>query len=371
MPDDHLYQRRNLYFDLSARIAQIDNPRLQSMFANSEPLNNWGRREVLDLGPSKVFVKRVPLTTLEYDNMFSTRNLYDLPLYYNYGLGSVGFGVFRELVTHIKTTNWVLDGVIANFPLMYHYRVTPFDGPRAEMDLPRHARYVAYWGGSESIGRYMLDRANANYELLLFLEYIPHTVATWLHDHPSKLPLVMSDMQATVAFLRKHGIIHLDAHFFNMLTDGKRVYLTDFGLALDRQFELTPEEKQFYTKNSYYDYGLLLWNLGAYLVGMYHRLPDADKDLLADRFGIKPELSFDELVPLLLKNLDEIVSGGLMKPNRSYLVTLRKYWSIVTLMADFYSTMRRNDAKDTRFEHAMLRRLLKETGVLEETGKQQ
>src|SRR5205085_11111251 len=116
----------------------------------------------------------------EVENLFSTRNLYDLPTFYNYGVGSAGFGVFRELLTHIKTTNWVRAGEIATFPLTYHYRIIPFSGPRAELDMERHQRYVAYWGESAGVGKYMLDRANANYELALFLEHIPHTLGPWL-----------------------------------------------------------------------------------------------------------------------------------------------------------------------------------------------
>ena len=70
--------------------------------------------------------------------MFSTKNLYDLPTYYQYGVGSAGFGVFRELVANIKTTNWVLQGAIANFPLLYHARIIPFSGERPDVDMERH-----------------------------------------------------------------------------------------------------------------------------------------------------------------------------------------------------------------------------------------
>ena len=52
--------------------------------------------------------------------------------------------------------------------------------------------------------------------------------------------MVLAEMCATITFLRNQGIIHLDTNFFNMLTDGTRVYLTDFGLALDQHFELRP-----------------------------------------------------------------------------------------------------------------------------------
>ncbi len=34
--------------------------------------------------------------------------------------------------------------------------------------------FVEYWGNNENVSNYMLDRANAKYELVLFLEYIPY-----------------------------------------------------------------------------------------------------------------------------------------------------------------------------------------------------
>jgi hypothetical protein len=59
-----------------------------------------------------VFMKKIPLTTLEYNNMFDTSNLYNLPTFYNYPIGSAGINCFRELTMHIKTTKWVLEGKI-------------------------------------------------------------------------------------------------------------------------------------------------------------------------------------------------------------------------------------------------------------------
>src|SRR5215216_5974028 len=173
MPVYDLQSRRARYFTLSSALAQLDNAQLRAFFESNQLQQGWGRNHTLDIGRSKVFVKRLPLTDTEYENMFSTKNLYDLPTYYNYGVGSAGFGVFRELVVNIKTTNWVLEGATANFPLLYHYRILPFSGERPEVDMERHQRYVEYWNGNENIGRYMLARANANYELALFLEHMP------------------------------------------------------------------------------------------------------------------------------------------------------------------------------------------------------
>ena len=218
MAKNHIELRRKKYFNLSSQIAQLDNLQLHSLFDDNASRTGWGINHIIDLGQSKVFVKRVPVTNIEYDNLFSTKNLYDLPTYYNYGVGSAGFGVFRELVTHIKTTNWVLDGAIPNFPLMYHYRIIPFSGQRANVDMERQKGYVEYWGNSANIGNYMLDRANANYELVLFLEYIPHVLETWLLENPSKFQRALDDLGTTITFLREKGIIHFDMHFQNILT---------------------------------------------------------------------------------------------------------------------------------------------------------
>ena len=228
MVKNHIELRRKRYFKLSSEIAHLDNAQLRCLFASSE-LNEsstgWGMNHTIVVGESKVFVKRVPVTNIEYENQFSTKNLYDLPTYCNYGFGSTGFGVFRELVTHIKTTNWVLEGAIsegaseaiANFPLMYHYRIVAFFGQRVDVHRSRLKDYVEYWGNSANAGKYVLDRAIANYELVLFLEYIPYTLETWLRENPNKLLSPLEDLRTTIDFLKTKEIIHFDAHFRNVL----------------------------------------------------------------------------------------------------------------------------------------------------------
>jgi hypothetical protein len=364
MADDSLQQRLKRYFDLSTRIALLDNTQLPALFGAVGDDSSYGTNHTITLGRSKVFVKRVPVTDLEYDNMFSTRNVYDLPTFYNYGFGSAGLGVFRELVAHTKTTNWVLSGEIANFPLMYHYRLVPFSGEHEAVDMEYHARYMKYWGGNENVGRYMLDRADARYELILFLEHFPHTVAPWLVADVSRLPHLIAEMYATLSFLRKNGILHMDAHFNNMVTDGKHIYLTDFGLVLDRQFDLSPAEKEFFSQNSYYDFGYLLWALGFSLFRLYQDLSKADKERLTERYGIMPGGSSEEVVYQLLSNIGNIASDDILKLDKNYIATLERYQAVGTFMRDFYIKMRKNNAKDNHFDNAKLRRLLMDADFL-------
>lgn len=363
-----LHRRRVRYSTLSTQLAYLDNAHLCSLMPDTKTEGGWGRNHTIDIGSSKVFVKRIPVTDIEYQNMFSTANLYNLPTYYNYGIGSVGFGVFRELAMHIKTTNWVLEGTIETFPLMYHYRIMPFSGARAEVDMARHNEYVEYWGNNENIGRYILDRTNARYELVLFLEHIPYVFEPWLFENPKKLGSALDELRATIAFLRKHGIVHFDAHFYNILTDGELFYLTDFGLVLDRQFSLTEEETAFLSRHMYYDYGEVLSSLGFMIVQAFDVLSEVEKSAVRASLAIPENTRTPELVPVLLKHIEQIHAAGLLKLDPGYVAAIVKYRSAITLMQDFMSAMWANNSKDTPFPHARLQRILKETAFLKRRG---
>ncbi len=370
MAHNSIELRRTKYFKLSSHVAQLNNAELHSLLDNSESHESstgWGSSQVVILGQSKVFVKRVPVTNLEYDNLFSTRNLYDLPTYCNYGIGafaSTGFGVFRELVTHLKTTHWVLEGEIATFPLMYHYRIIPFVGQRAAVDRSQHSRYVESWGNSENAGKYVLDRAIANYELVLFLEYIPYVLETWLRENPNKLQKPLNDLRATVDFLRMKGIIHFDAHFQNVLTDGEQAYLTDFGLTLDKSFALTKEEESFFKQHIFYDYGEVLRNLGHLIRPVYDACSENDQRRIMAKYNIKAGLQPYELRSLLLNHIEQIHADGDMQLDALYVASIVNYRRIIALMQDFFVAMWGNHQKDTKLDHAKLQRLLKETGFL-------
>jgi hypothetical protein len=307
-----LQARRARYFTLSSQIAQLDNAQLRTLFDATETRRGWGRNHTLDIGRAKVFVKRLPLTDIEYDNMFSTKNLYDLPTYYNYGVGSAGFGVFRELVANIKTTNWVLEGAITNFPLLYHYRIIPFSGERPDVDMERHQRYVEYWNSNENIGRYMLARANVNYELALFLEHMPYAVEPWLRENPHKISQVLEDLRNAVTFLRKNGIVHFDANFDNVLSDGEHAYLTDFGLVLDKRFTLTHDETLLLKQSAYYDYGEVLGSIGFLLYDIYAALPDNDKQKVMEKYGIADETHPAGQMSIVLNNIEEIIAEDIL-----------------------------------------------------------
>lgn len=365
--------RRDRFFKLSSQIARLDTAQLQFLLDPKEPQLGWGQTHKIVLEKAKVFVKRIPVTILEYNNLFSTKNLYNLPTYFNYGLGSAGLGVaglgvFRELITHIKTTHWVLTGETAAFPLLYHYRIIPFYGPRTQVDPERLIGFVSYWGESANVGKYMLDRANARHELFLFLEYIPHVLETWLLDNPNKLQKSLDDLRTTITFLRKKAIIHFDAHFRNVLTDGEQIYLTDFELALDKSFALNKDEKAFFEQNTFYDYGEVLRNLGHLIRFAYDSCSQRDKSRLMERYDIPVGLQPYDLGTRLLNNIEQIHMDGIILLDDFYVASVVRYRSIIMLMRNFYYKLWINNKKDTKLPHKILQQLLRQTGFLPSTG---
>lgn len=351
--------RKKRYFKLSSQIAELDNTQLLSLLNDREPTpssTGWGTNRVIQLGQSQVFVKCIPVTTLEYDNLFSTKNLYNLPTAYNYGFGSTGLGVFRELVAHLKTTYWVLEDTIATFPLLYHYRIMPFSGQRIEIE-------VDHWS-HPSVRNYALDRAHANHELVLFLEYIPHVLDAWLRENPHQLQHYLDDLCRTIAFLRTKGIIHFDAHFRNILTDGEQIYLTDFGLVLDKGFALTKDEEAFFEQNTFYDYGEVLRNLGHLIRSSYDSCSEPDQHKIMEKYGIKAGLKPYEVGAILLDNIEQIQADGEMKLDEFYVASIIKYRRIIALMQSFFAAMWGDEQKATKLPHAELQQLLQETGFL-------
>ncbi|MFE4460197.1 protein kinase family protein [Nocardia tengchongensis] len=228
-----------------------------------------GKSALLEVAGTPVFVKRVPLTDLERlpEHVRSTANLFDVPPFYHYGVGLIGgagFGAWRELAVHTMTTNWVLAAEYECFPLMYHWRVLPDTTPLPE-ELADIDRAVAYWDGRPQVRHRIEALRDSSASIALFLEYIPQTLHEWLNvqieagDEAADraCAMVERELAAGTAFMNSRGLLHLDAHFWNILTDGRRLYFGDYGLSLSSAFDISPEEAVFFDRNQSYDRGFI------------------------------------------------------------------------------------------------------------------
>lgn len=221
-----------------------------------------GKSALLEVAGTPVFVKRVPLTDPERqpDSVRSTANVFELPVFCQYGIGGPGFGAWRELAVHTMTTNWVLAGQYEGFPLMYHWRVLP-DSTSLPEELADVERAVAYWGGGSQVRRRIEALQQSSASVALFLEYIPQNLHQWLGEQMDAggeaadraCTMVEKNLEAGTSFMNSRGLLHFDAHFENILTDGQRLFFADYGLAISSRFELSQEEAGFFDRHRTYD----------------------------------------------------------------------------------------------------------------------
>ncbi|MFF7869939.1 protein kinase family protein [Streptomyces qaidamensis] len=253
------------YDAVATSLALLGDAELHELVHRATPLGTGigGSSARLDVSGTPIFVKRVPLTDLELrpEHRRSTANLFGLPMICQYGIGGPGFGAWREVSAQTMTTNWVLSGQFQGFPLMYHWRVLPEEDPHRAEELADVEKAVAYWGGSAGVRRRVEALHRSSACVTLFLEYLPQTLHSWLTTQVQAgdealdraCSLAEKELVAGTSFMNGRGLLHFDAHFENILTDGRRLYFADFGLALSTRFDLTRPEADFYDEHSAYD----------------------------------------------------------------------------------------------------------------------
>lgn len=265
--DTHATNRRINYGTISTQLAFLSDQRLSELLEKATPLHKGigGMSAFLEICNTPIFVKKIRLTNLERrpENIMSTANLFELPLYYQYGVGSAGFGAWRELAIHIMTTNWVLTDACPNFPLMYHWRILPTTSPEpmSAEQLKALEEEVKYWEGSAAVRARLEAIHNASAEIIMFMEYFPENLYKWFGHQISKggeaadssITMVEHDLKSATSFMNERGLLHFDAHFCNIVTDGYHLYFTDFGLALCSRFELSKAECEFLEQHQNYD----------------------------------------------------------------------------------------------------------------------
>ncbi|WP_405085540.1 serine/threonine protein phosphatase [Microbispora sp. NBC_01389] len=270
-------ERIHRYGDVASALALQSDRQLGESLERAQILGSGigGTSALLAIDGVPVFAKRVPLTDLERrpGNVMSTANLFGLPPFCQYGIGGPGFGTWRELAANVMTTNWVLAGRSAAFPLLYHWRVLPGAPPPGDEHADIEA-VVQYWHGSPAVRDRLHAVARASASVVLFQEFIPYNLDTWLAAQLAAgqdaaiaaSAMVESCMLTDVAFMNAQKLMHFDAHFGNILTDGERLYIADLGLAVSPRFDLSTQEILFLERNRTHDLGYAMMRLVNWLV---------------------------------------------------------------------------------------------------------
>jgi hypothetical protein len=244
-----------------------------------------------------------------------------------------------------------------NFPLLYHYRIVPRSHRPSSDNLQAHARA---WNNSKRIEAFVHERSTASHELLLFLEFVPYTLSHWLRSHLDRTSWAVREMGAILNFLRAQGIVHFDCHHRNVLTDGERLYLSDFGQALDEAFELDSAEADLKKRSLHYDAGEFAANLPFYAVSVYRELSERGRARAAQACGTDDPASLDRptLLALLQEQLEHLVERGLLELPADYVEVTVQFREASRLMDQFFMRMMRSRRKNILLDDQRLGALL-------------
>ncbi|STX51768.1 Uncharacterised protein [Legionella busanensis] len=299
---------------------------------NSQVSSLGNINALMQISKQTVFIKAIYLSELEClpENYLSTTNFFQLPLYYQYGIGSLGFGAWRELSAQQMASNWVLSGQCSYFPLLYQWRI---------INIPPHTinstildsveKEVSIWHKEPTICYRHLARHTGQKVLLLFLEHIPFTLHDWLLSIKKESLLsgtlfqeIDNALTSIFSFINKQGMQHFDAHFKNILTDGQQVYLSDFGLAISDQFKLSESEKTYFKQHQTYDQTYKAFFLIYWLI----------------EYLLKPELNSNKDFSILLQEFTQKNTTDLP----TYLKMFEHYLPIALRMDKFYQKLKAN-----------------------------
>jgi hypothetical protein len=322
---------------VATSLALLSDRRLGQLVEDAPVIGSGigGTSMLLHVDDTPVFAKCVRLTDLERqpEHVMSTANLFDLPVWCQYGVGSPGFGVWRELAAHAMTTSWVLAGRLASFPLLYHWRV--LDTPASAAPLPDELadidRAVEFWHGSDAVRRRIEALVQSSATVVLFLEYLPLSLPVWLKGQVASgddgadaaVAQVERHLWADVTSMNAAGLFHFDAHFDNILTDGEQLYFADFGLATSPRFELSAAESSFLDANRSHD----TWHTITRLVDW----------LVTELVGVPDWTDRDEFIRQCANGHDPV---GLV-PSAAAIV--KRYAPVAVIVNDFYRRLHLED----------------------------
>ena len=312
----------------------------------------WSTTGAVELDGAPVFVKRVPVTARELTQPGATLNHFELPDFYHYGVGSAGFGAFREAQALRSVTDWMAQGEAGRFPLLYHQRLLPGSaGPwRGGMSLDD---YVGYWAGSSAVADMMRQREAATHELWMFLEFVPHMVSDWLMDDgQGQVDTVIAQMAEATAVLRSHGMVHFDAHLANVMTDGVSIYLADFGLVCSADFDISRDERGFLARHDHYDLGLAIAYLGIVLAMRVDREAEEVKDQVGRACGFEPGADRLKMITGLVRGVTNVADVVDLAPQ--FVATLQRYSDVHEYMQGFISALQTDPGKVARYDDAAL-----------------
>ncbi len=137
------------------------------------------------------------------------------------------------------------------------------------------------------------------------------------------------------------------------MTDGKHSFLTDFGLAPDREYSLSQEERGFYAKHSNYDYARLVSCLAFHLDDRYNAVSEGAPESLKQRYGVPSVATARQAVRALVKRVEHL--GDDLELDPAYVRVLLEHRDAYELMQAFSAALIESRKRDIHFPNARFR----------------
>jgi len=149
--------------------------------------------------------------------------------------------------------------------------------------------------------------------------------------------------------LQQKGIIHFDVHLHNILFDEDKFYLSDFGLILDKSFELSKSEKEMFKRHSHYDFGEFVGCIGLELNFKYKKLSSKKKKLVKDLLNVSEDTDWVVRQEVFFSNLGLLYKNKIFDVSRKYFNYLEKNRDAIIFTNRFFFDLGMNPKKDTKY----------------------
>lgn len=268
---------------VATRLSSLSDNGIRTLLASVPPprIGIGGATQTIAIAGHPVFVKTIALSDQEVDaGPGDTRNLFNLPPWYHYGVGvgSAGFNAWREVAAHELVSDWVTRGDSPGFPVLYHWRVIP-DITQSRLADDDIVRAVKFWQDSPDIEHRLRALAASTTAVAVFLEYFPHVLGGWLRDEiasgSGEIDGAVNGLVGVAEFMRSRGVVHFDTHLDNVLTTGRDVVVSDFGLLAGADFHLDSDERRMLTTHVDHDVAYCAAALANAILGQSVEFPDA------------------------------------------------------------------------------------------------
>jgi hypothetical protein len=77
--EKQVHERLRTYLKLNSELSRIKDADIATLLSKNQTRDGWGSNHQFKIAGTQIFAKKIPLTSLEYEHSFDTKNLYRLP----------------------------------------------------------------------------------------------------------------------------------------------------------------------------------------------------------------------------------------------------------------------------------------------------